>query len=47
MIYSGTPPLKTGGIVFADRFEGELYDPVLKKKLTFNYPIHTLSWFRD
>ena len=47
MIYSGTPPLKTGGIVFADRFEGELYDSVLKKKLTFNYPIHTLSWFRD
>ncbi|MBU1208038.1 MAG: DUF2848 domain-containing protein [Proteobacteria bacterium] len=46
-IYSGTPPLKTGGIVFADRFEGELYDPVLKKKLTFNYSIHTLSWFQD
>ncbi|MBM4330692.1 MAG: DUF2848 domain-containing protein [Deltaproteobacteria bacterium] len=46
-IYSGTLPLKTGEIVFADRFEGELYDPVLKKKLTFHYPIYTLSWFRD
>jgi len=47
IIYSGTPPLKTEGIVFADRFEGELYDPVLGEKLTFNYSIHTLSWFRD
>jgi len=46
-IYSGTPPIKTEGMIFADRFEGELYDPILKRKLTLDYSIHTLSWFRD
>ncbi|MBI5966748.1 MAG: DUF2848 family protein [Deltaproteobacteria bacterium] len=46
-IYSGTPPLKTEGIIFADRFEGELYDPVLDKKLTLSYYIHALEWFRN
>lgn len=46
-IYSGTPPLKTEGIIFADRFEGELYDPVLDKKLTLSYYIHALDWFRN
>jgi hypothetical protein len=46
-IYSGTPPLKTDGIIFADRFEGELYDPILKRKLTLHYSIHTLDWFRN
>jgi hypothetical protein len=47
VIYSGTPPLKTEGIIFADQFEGELYDPTLKRKLTLNYSIHTLGWFRN
>jgi len=47
VIYSGTPPLKTEGIIFADHFEGELYDPTLKRKLTLNYSIHTLGWFRN
>jgi hypothetical protein len=46
-IYSGTPPLKTEGIIFADQFAGELYDPILKRKLTLNYSIHTLGWFRN
>ncbi len=46
-IYSGTPPLKTDGIIFADRFEGELYDPILKRKLTLHYSIHTLDWFQN
>ena len=46
-IYSGTPPIKTEGMIFADRFEGELQDPILERKLTLNYSIHTLSWFRD
>ena len=46
-IYSGTPPLKTGSMIFADLFEGELVDPVLKRKLTLHYSIHTLGWFRD
>jgi len=46
-IYSGTLPLKTEKIIFADRFEGELYDPVLKKKLVLNYAVHSLDWFRS
>jgi len=46
-IYSGTLPLKTEGIIFADHFEGELYDPILKRKLLLSYAIHTLDWFRN
>jgi len=46
-LYSGTPPLKTEGIIFADRFEGELYDPILQRKLPLNYSIRTLEWFRN
>ncbi len=45
-IFSGTPPVVTDGIIFADRFEGELVDPILKRKLTIAYRIHTLDWFR-
>jgi len=45
-IFSGTTPLKTEKIVFADRFECELFDPVLNQKLTIAYSIHTLDWFR-
>ena len=45
-IFSGTPPLVTEKIVFTDRFEGELLDPVLKRKITISYSIHTLDWFR-
>lgn len=46
-IYSGTPPLKTEGMIFADRFEGELSDPILKRKLALRYAVHTLDWFRS
>ncbi len=46
-IYSGTTPLKTERMIFADRFEGELSDPVLKRTLTVDYIVRTLSWFRD
>ena len=45
-LYSGTPPLLPGKFVFAGLFEGELEDPVLKRKLTLRYSIHTLDWFR-
>ena len=45
-IFSGTPPLVTEKIVFTDRFEGELLDPVLKRKITISYSIHTLDWFK-
>lgn len=45
-IFSGTPPLLTEKIVFTDRFEGELLDPVLNRKITIGYSIHTLDWFR-
>jgi hypothetical protein len=45
-IFSGTPPLVREQILFSDRFEGELLDPILKRKITFGYSIHTLDWFK-
>jgi hypothetical protein len=45
-IFSGTPPLATGEMVFTDRFECEVLDPILKRKITIGYSIHTLDWFR-
>jgi len=45
-IFSGTPPLVGEQILFSDRFEGELLDPILKRKITFGYSIHTLDWFK-
>lgn len=40
-IYSGTPALLTDGFVFGHRFEGELSDPVLGRKICFGYNIHS------
>ncbi len=45
-IYSGTSPITTERMVCGDRFEGELFDPVLKRKITLNYSIHTLDSFK-
>jgi len=47
VILSGTPPILTGEMIFADRFEGELYDPILKRKITIDYSIKTIDWFND
>ena len=46
-IFSGTPPLLTGEMIFADRFEGELVDTHFNRKLSVGYDIHTLKWFED
>ena len=46
-VFSGTPPLLAGDMVFADRFEGELADTNLDRKITVEYNIHTLDWFKD
>jgi hypothetical protein len=46
-IFSGTPPLLAGEMIFADRFEGELLDTHFNRKITVEYDIHTLNWFRD
>jgi hypothetical protein len=45
-IFSGTPPMVTDQILFSGRFEGELLDPILNRKITFGYSIHTLDWFK-
>jgi hypothetical protein len=45
-IFSGTSPLLTEEMVFADRFDGELYDPILKRKISLAYTVHVLDWFR-
>ena len=46
-IYSGTLPLKTEKFVYADRFEAEMFDPVLGRKLSLSYDVSTLDWFRS
>ena len=46
-VFSGTPPLLAGDMVFADRFEGELADTNLDRRITVEYDIHTLDWFKD
>jgi hypothetical protein len=46
-IYSGTSSLLTETFLFADRFEGELLDPVLGRKIQFGYDVLTLEWFKD
>ena len=45
-IFSGTPPMVTDQILFSERFEGELLDPILNRKITFAYSIRTLDWFK-
>ena len=45
-IFSGTPPMVTEQILYSDRFEGELLDPILNRKITLGYTIHTLDWFK-
>ena len=47
VIFSGTPPILSGEMVFADRFEAELLDAGLNRKITIEYDIHTLEWFKD
>lgn len=44
-IFSGTSPLLTDGFIFGDRFEGELSDPVLGRRIELAYDIRTLDWF--
>ena len=46
-IFSGTPPLLAGEMIFADRFEAELLDTGLHRKITIEYDIHTLEWFKE
>jgi hypothetical protein len=45
-IFSGTTPLRTERMIFAERFEGEILDPVLQRRLTVDYLVRTWSWFR-
>jgi hypothetical protein len=46
-IYSGTSSLLTETFFFAERFEGELLDPVLDRKIRLGYDVRTLEWFMD
>lgn len=46
-IFSGTSPLLTETFLFADRFEAELLDPVLKRKIEIGYSVQTLEWFKS
>jgi hypothetical protein len=44
VIYSGTVALLSGEFINADRFEAELVDEVLERKLTLAYDIHPLRY---
>lgn len=46
IIYSGTIGTLTGGFVFGDRFEAELIDENLGRKLELSYSIHPLRYLR-
>ena len=46
-LFSGTPSLLAEEMVFADSFKAELQEPILQRKLTIAYSIHTLTWFKD
>lgn len=45
-VFSGTPPIMAGNTILADRFEGELYDPYRKLRLTVGYDVRQLDWFK-
>ena len=47
VLFSGTPPLLGGEMVFAERFEAELMDASLNRRITVEYDIHTLEWFKE
>jgi hypothetical protein len=46
-VFSGTTPILTEKMVFAETFEAELLDPVLQRRLGIGYTVRTLDWFRD
>ncbi len=46
-VFSGTTPLLEGQILFADRFEGELFDPVRKRKISIDYSVKGMEWFSE
>lgn len=46
-VFSGTTPLLEGQIFFADRFEGELFDPVRKRKISIDYRVQGMEWFSE
>lgn len=46
-VFSGTTPLLEGQILFADRFEGELFDPVMKRKISIDYTVRRMEWFSE
>lgn len=46
-LFSGTPPILAGEMIFADRFEGELLDTDFDRKISIAYDIRTLDWFKD
>ena len=46
-IFSGTPPILAGEMIFADRFKGELLDSNFDRRITIEYRIHTLEWFKS
>lgn len=43
-IYSGSVATSTDEFVFGERFEVELYDPVLDRSLTCAYNVEPISW---
>jgi hypothetical protein len=45
IIFSGTMAALTGGFVYGDTLLAELTDPQLKRRLAFEYGVHSLDGF--
>jgi hypothetical protein len=46
IIYSGTMAALTGGFVYGEKLSAELTDPKLKRRLAFEYGVHSLDGFQ-
>lgn len=46
-IFSGTLPLLTPKFLAANRFRAELLDPVVGRRLSIDYAVHSLGWETD
>jgi hypothetical protein len=46
-LFSGTTPLLGGETIFADRFEGEIFDPVTRRRISVDYRVEPIEWYRE
>ena len=47
VLFSGTLASLTEGIAFSRLIEGEMYDPVLNRRLSLKYGVEPITWFKE